>query len=357
MVAPGLRGGLRLAAEKPWGLHSGRAQWWSWDWALGGLLSLSFPSSLASPQQFSTLWHLYSVWECCTITGLNSLRVVIISGYETNLTSEFPGFGLHCLFKLSQARHPWRGYSGVPAVHSQITPVCTSLTQEPLWRAAAPLSDLIPLLLLRLVVVWGNNKVQPSIIRHDQRGLSVVIDKSSWNNRLLELCPGTAGFGCGFALIFGLNKKNCVIKVAVLFAACLQTQKSDLKGYLTVYVSALPKTICSALFLSPLGYAEYFVCLQITLIPRVCSLQNRHKQRHLSIFHPCMYLAWWVTCWAHGHGFFTLGCPPSHVFFLKAPCMTLSRCFASFLDLLHLPFSVEKQKSLILKKVAVSCER
>lgn len=95
----------------------------------------------------------------------------------------------------------------------------------------------------------------------------MVIDKSSWDNRLLELCPGTAGFGWGFALIFGLNKKNCEIKVAVLFAACLQTQKSDLKGHLTVYVSALSKTICSVLFLSPLGYAEYFGCLQIILIP------------------------------------------------------------------------------------------
>jgi len=49
-----------------------------------------------------------------------------------------------------------------------------------------------------------------------------VIDKSSRNNRLLELCPGTDGFGWGFAFIFGLSKKNRGIKVAVLFTACLQ---------------------------------------------------------------------------------------------------------------------------------------
>lgn len=126
MVAPGLRGVSSLLQRSPEGCtvveHSGGAGTEPW----GGLLSLSFPSSLASPQQFSTPWHLYGVWECCTITGLNSLRVVIISGYQTNLTSEFPGFGLHCLFKLSQSWHTWRGYSGVPAVHSQITPVCTS---------------------------------------------------------------------------------------------------------------------------------------------------------------------------------------------------------------------------------------
>lgn len=51
----------------------------------------------------------------------------------------------------------------------------------------------------------------------------MVIDKSCWSNRLLELCPGTAGFGWGFALIFGPSKKSCEIKVAVLLVACLQT--------------------------------------------------------------------------------------------------------------------------------------
>lgn len=78
------------------------------------------------------------------------------------------------------------------------------------------------LLLLCLVVVSGNNKIKPSIIWPDQGGLSVVIDKSSWYNRLLELCPGTDGFGWGFAFVFGLSKKKSEIKVAVLFAACLQ---------------------------------------------------------------------------------------------------------------------------------------
>lgn len=48
------------------------------------------------------------------------------------------------------------------------------------------------------------------------------MDKASWNNGLLELCPGMEGFGWGFAFIFGPSEKNSEIKVAVLFAACLQ---------------------------------------------------------------------------------------------------------------------------------------
>lgn len=120
------------------------------------------------------------------------------------------------------------------------------LLRSLLWRAAAPLSDLIALLLLlRLVVVWGNNKVQPSIIQPDQRGLSVVIDKSSRNNRLLELCPGTAGFGWGFALIFGLNKKELWDQgcgVVCSLPSSLKIQP-DLKGTL-LYMSLLSPKLC-----------------------------------------------------------------------------------------------------------------
>lgn len=121
-----------------------------------------------------------------------------------------------------------------------------AVIQESVLKGSSSFVWSDTLLLLCLVVVWGNNKVKPSIIWPDQTGLSVVIDKSCWNNRLLELFPGTDGFGWGFAFIFGLSKKNIEIKVAVLFAACLQ-------------MPAWSKMVLNCIYLcSPQNYLEHF---------------------------------------------------------------------------------------------------